>query len=73
MKLQILGFSEHNESVVVLKDSCVEHNDQENWWLTYLSPSTDMMDSYVVHISSHKNLLYVLLCSLHVIILNVQA
>jgi len=72
MKLQIPGFSVPNESMVVLKDTCVEHNVQDNWWLTYLSPSTDRMDSSVVHISSHKHLLYVIICSLHVIILNVQ-
>lgn len=72
MKFQITGFSEHNESVVVLKDSGVEHNVQDNWWLTYLPSSTDRMDSSDVHISSHKHLLYILLCSLHVIIFNVQ-
>jgi hypothetical protein len=72
MKFQILGFSEHNESVVVLKDSGIEHIVQDNWWLTYLPPSTDRMGSSDIHIYSHKHLLYVLLCSLHVIILNVQ-
>jgi hypothetical protein len=45
MKFQILGFSEHNENVVVLKDSGVKHNVQDNQWLTYLPPSTDRMDS----------------------------
>jgi len=72
MKFQILGFSEHNEGVVVLKDGSVEHNVQDKWWLTYLPPSTDRMDSSDVHISSHKHLLYALLCSLSAIILNVQ-
>jgi hypothetical protein len=34
MKFKVLGFIEHNESVVVLKDSGVEHNVQDNWWMT---------------------------------------
>jgi len=71
-EIQILGFNEHNESMVVLKDSGVKHNVQDNWWLTYLPPSTHRMDASDVHISCHKRLLYVLLCSLQVIILYVQ-
>jgi hypothetical protein len=73
MKFPFLGFSGHNESVVVTQESCVMHNVKGHCWPTDLPRGTDMVKwTTDVHISSHMTLLYVLLCSLCVIILNIQ-